>query len=89
MNYGDWQKTLDALFTAEISLDSILCENNNEDNIQGYAAVKEALQKEIVACAASGSPSMASDWFIWEKKPYYSGLRTLAPCVVDWECKPR
>lgn len=33
----------------------------------------------------TGSPSMASDWFIWEKVPD----RSLSPCVVDHLAKTR
>lgn len=33
----------------------------------------------------SGSPSMASDWFVWEREPD----RSLPPCVVDHIAKSR
>jgi hypothetical protein len=36
--YGDWSKVLDQVFTAEIGLDSLFCENKGDDNEQGIAA---------------------------------------------------
>lgn len=37
------------------------------------------------AFRGAGSPSMASDWFIWEREPD----RSLPPCVVDYQAKTR